>query len=108
MRVGSNETNVHHGVDAGTPRTKKSSRFRARQLSKWFYNIFTSTATRAARCGSFLEGLRTLALQLWMKQGGHDDVTWFGPVERKTLHPREEFVLLCVFFKLALNWPEKA
>jgi hypothetical protein len=45
----------------------------------------------------------SLMLQLWMNQGGHDDFMWFGPSERNTLRPRDEFILLCVFFKLALN-----
>jgi hypothetical protein len=49
----------------------------------------------------------SLMLQLWMNQGGHDDFMWFGPSERNTLRPRDEFILLCVFFKLALNWPER-
>jgi hypothetical protein len=50
-----------------------------------------------------LEGLRSHILQLWMKQGGHDNFTWFRPSERNTLRLRDEFVLLCAFFKLALN-----
>jgi hypothetical protein len=71
-------------------------------MLKWFYDTSTGTATRVAHCGSLLEGLPSLALQLWMKQGGHD-FTWFGPPEHNTLCPRDEIVLLCVFFKLVLN-----
>jgi hypothetical protein len=59
-------------------------------MLKWFYDTFTGTAIRAARCGSLLEGLRSLALQLRMKQGGHDDFTWFGPPEGNTQHPWDE------------------
>jgi hypothetical protein len=35
MRGGSNGTNVHHGVDAGTPRTMTPPPYLARQISKW-------------------------------------------------------------------------
>jgi hypothetical protein len=35
----------------------------------------------------------SLALQLWMKQGGHDDFMWFGPLEHNTLRPWE--ILYC-------------
>jgi hypothetical protein len=37
------------------------------QMSKWFYDISTGTATRAARCDSLLDGLRSLEFQLWRK-----------------------------------------
>jgi hypothetical protein len=40
-----------------------------------------------------------------MKQGGHDDFMWFMPPEHNTLCQRDEFVQLCVFLNLALNWP---
>jgi hypothetical protein len=69
---------------------RRRSPFLACQMSKWFYSTSTDTATRAAHCGLLLEGLRPLALQLWMKQGGHDDFTWFEPPERNTLHPQDE------------------
>jgi hypothetical protein len=54
VRGGSNGMNVHHGDEAKTPRTTKTP-FLARQMSKWFYDTSTGTATRAARCGSLLE-----------------------------------------------------
>jgi hypothetical protein len=74
-------------------------------MSKWFYDTSTNTTTTMTHCGSLLEGLRSLILQLWKKQGGHDDFMWFGPPERNTLRPQDE--LYCyVFFKLALNWHE--
>jgi hypothetical protein len=44
---GKHGTNVQHGVEAC-------------QMSKWFYDTSTDTATRAACCGSLLEGLRSL------------------------------------------------
>jgi hypothetical protein len=47
----------------------------------------TGTATRVARCGSLMEGLR-----------------WIGPPERKTLRTREMFVLLCVWCCSRLSW----
>jgi hypothetical protein len=34
-------------------KNQKYSPFLARQMSKWFYDISTSTATGAAHCGSF-------------------------------------------------------
>jgi hypothetical protein len=48
-----------------------------------------------------------------MKQGGHNDFTWFGPSKRNTLRPWDEFVLLCVLqasIELAskvLKWYER-
>jgi hypothetical protein len=37
---------------------RQKSNFLARQMSKWFYDASTGTATRAAHCGSFVgEGL---------------------------------------------------
>jgi hypothetical protein len=42
-----------------------------------------------------------------MKQGEHDDFTWFGLSECNILRPQDEFTLFCVFFKLALNWPKR-
>jgi hypothetical protein len=59
-------------------------------LSKWFYDTFTGTATRVAHCGSLLEELRSLLLQLWMKQDEHDDFMWFRLSECNTLYPRDE------------------
>jgi hypothetical protein len=42
---------------------KNLSPFLARQMSKWFYNTSTGTATRAARCGSlFGKDLRLLVV----------------------------------------------
>jgi hypothetical protein len=76
-------------------------------LMKWFYDISVVIIIRAIHCGSLLEGLRSHILQLWMKQRGHDNFTWFRPSERNTLCSRDEFVLLCAFFKLALNWHKK-
>jgi hypothetical protein len=34
-------------------------------MSKWFYDTSTNIASRAARYGSLLEGLRSLEFQLW-------------------------------------------
>jgi hypothetical protein len=39
-------------------------------MSKWFYDTSIGTATRAARCGSFLEGLR------FLKLAAMDEVWW--------------------------------
>jgi hypothetical protein len=44
---------VHHGDEAeNQERQKKISPFLAHQMSNWFYDTSTGTATRAARCGS--------------------------------------------------------
>jgi hypothetical protein len=51
VRGGSDGLDVHHGDEAGTPRTTKGL-FLARQMSKWFYDTSIGTATRAACCGS--------------------------------------------------------
>jgi hypothetical protein len=63
-------------------------------MSKWFYDTFTGTATRAARCGSFVrEGLGVSDVSYggtrWRR-----GFTWFGPPERNTLHPQE--ILCCI------------
>jgi hypothetical protein len=71
-----------------------------RPLSKWFYDTWTNTATRVARCGSFVgEGLGVSDVlsygRSWWRQG----FTWFGPPEHNTLCLRENrcvVVLLCV------------
>jgi hypothetical protein len=47
-------------------RTIKAHRIQ-KTLLKWFYDTSTDTATRAAYCGSLLEGLRLSTL----KQDGH-------------------------------------
>jgi hypothetical protein len=61
----------------------------------------TSTATRAAHCGSLLEGLSLSYAQARWAQGFF---TWFGLAEHNTLRPQEMFVLLCVsLFKAKLN-----
>jgi hypothetical protein len=31
---------------------------------------------------------------------------WFGLPKRNTLRPQRGLLYYCVFFKLALNWPE--
>jgi hypothetical protein len=77
MRGGSHGTDVHHGVDARTPRMMKKP-FLARLMSKWSYDISTGTATRAGHCGSLLEGLRSLGLELRRKHSGHEDLHGLG------------------------------
>jgi hypothetical protein len=61
----------------------------------------TGTATRAIRCGLLLGGLRISYAQARWTQW---IFTWFGPLERNTLHPREIFVLLCVLRYSWLSW----
>jgi hypothetical protein len=75
--------------------------FSRERLSKWFYDTSTSTTTRAAPCGSFLQGLRSLVLQLWMKQGGYDDFMWFRTPDHNTLRPQDE--LYCYVYVLQAN-----
>jgi hypothetical protein len=59
------------------------------QLSKWFYDTSTSTATRAARCSLFVgEGLVLLGVSYRGTQWRRG-FTWFGPTERNTLRPQE-------------------
>jgi hypothetical protein len=53
-------------------------------------DTFTGTATRVVHCGSLLEELRSLLLQLWMKQDEHDDFMWFRLSKRNTLYPQDE------------------
>jgi hypothetical protein len=56
-----------------------------REVSKWHYDISPDIATRAARGGSLIGWARTLYAQArWTRC-----FTWFGPLERNTLHPWE-------------------
>jgi hypothetical protein len=36
--------NIHHGDEAGTPRTMEKPSFLVHQMLKWFYDTFTGTA----------------------------------------------------------------
>jgi hypothetical protein len=56
---------------------KAKAPFLACQMSKWFYDTSTGTATRAARCGSLLEGLRLSTLKQ-DGHGGHEDLRGSG------------------------------
>jgi hypothetical protein len=76
------------------------------QMSKWFYDTFTGTATGATRCGSLLEGLRSLELTAMEEARWTRGFTWFRPPEHNTLHQWRGLLYCSVFFKLALNWPE--
>jgi hypothetical protein len=63
-------------------------------MSKWFCDTFTGVATRAARCGSFVEeGFGLLAVSYrwtwWIRR-----FTWFGSSERNTLCSQENEVVL--------------
>jgi hypothetical protein len=78
-------------------------------MSKWFYDTSPGTATRAARGGSLIGGTKTLHAQgvsyeeTWRTQG----FTWFGPLERNTVHPRqkESCCITVCYSSLGLNLP---
>jgi hypothetical protein len=72
-------------------------------MLKWFYDTSTSTATRAARCGSLLEGLRSLELADMEEVRWTQGFTWFGPPESNILRPWEMCALLCVWCYLRLS-----
>jgi hypothetical protein len=44
VRVGYHGMNIHHGDEAGTPRTMEKPSFLVHQMLKWFYDTFTGTA----------------------------------------------------------------
>jgi hypothetical protein len=77
-----------------------------RQISKWFYDTSTGTATRAACCGSLLE-------RAWLAQDVSYEgtwwirgFTWFGPSECNTLRPWENrscIAVCCSSVGLALK-----
>jgi hypothetical protein len=63
-------------------------------VPKWFYDTSTSSATGAGRCGSFVGGgcrllVTSYGWTWWIRR-----FTWFGPLERNTLRPRENWVIL--------------
>jgi hypothetical protein len=60
-------------------------------VSKWFYNISPSTATRAAHGGSLIGGTKAIHAQGVSYEGTRwiQGFTWFGPPECNTLRPRE-------------------
>jgi hypothetical protein len=57
------------------PAPKKSL---SSSVPKWFYDSSTDTATRAAHCGSFLEGPRSLGIELRKKHGEHEHLRGSG------------------------------
>jgi hypothetical protein len=62
-------------------------------LLKWFNDTSPDIATRAARGGSLIGGVKTLHAQArWTRW-----FTWFKPPERNTLHPRknESCIAVC-------------
>jgi hypothetical protein len=69
---------------------------------KVVYDTSPGTTTRTARGGSLMEGLRLSTL----KQDGHGDLCGLGHQSVIPYVHGEDFVLLCIFFKLALKWSE--
>jgi hypothetical protein len=71
---------------------RRKAPFLAHQMSKWFYDTFTGTATKATCCGLFVrEGLGIPDVsyrRIWWRRG----FTGFGPPERNTAC---DFVLYC-------------
>jgi hypothetical protein len=53
-------------------------------------------ATRPACCGSLLEGLRSLRLELWRKHGGHENLCGLGCRSVIPYIHDENVVLLCM------------
>jgi hypothetical protein len=68
-------------------------------MSKWFYDTSLSNATRAARRGSLIGGIKAFHAR-GVSHEGTRWFTWFGPPERNTyVHGRMKVVvLLCVLF----------
>jgi hypothetical protein len=54
VRGNSHGVYVHHDGEDGTPRMTKRAPFLACQLSKWFHDTSSGTASRASCCGSFV------------------------------------------------------
>jgi hypothetical protein len=81
---------------AETQMRRAKTPFLACQISKWFYDTSTGTATRAARCGSLLERLRLSTLKQ-DGHSGHEDLRGSG---RRSVIPyvHGDVVLLCVLF----------
>jgi hypothetical protein len=93
VRGGNYGVYVHHVDEAETPRTMKSP-YLVRQMSKWFYNTSTGTATGAVNCGSFVgEGLDISDVSYRGTQW-RQGVMWFRPPERNTLCPQA--ILCCI------------
>jgi hypothetical protein len=70
-------------------------------MSKWFYDTFPGTATRAARGGSLSGGIKSLNAQgvSYKETRLTREFTWFGPPERNTLRPQENgsyCIVVCV------------
>jgi hypothetical protein len=63
-------------------------------MSKWFYDTFTGAATGATRCGSFIEEGFVLLVASYEWTWWTQRFTWFRPLERNTVCPREIWVVL--------------
>jgi hypothetical protein len=71
---------------------RAKSPYLARQMSKWFYDTSSGTATRAACGGSLIGGAKVLRVQArWARW-----FTWFGPPECNALRPWENVSYIAV------------
>jgi hypothetical protein len=92
MRGGSHGTNVHHDFDDGTQRMTKAPIL----VSKWFYDTSIGTALEKPVVVHCWMGLSLLSSQLWMKQGGHEDLCGSGHRSVAPYVHGMRVVLLCV------------
>jgi hypothetical protein len=102
--TGENPQGKRREGETAVERQPPQAPFLARQISKWFYDTSTGTATRAARCGSFIsEGLSRLGSSYgwtwWTPR-----FTWFRPPEHNTLRPWGRWLLYyCVFAQVLVE-----
>jgi hypothetical protein len=89
--------NVHHDVDAGTPRTTKA--LPGVPNIKVILRYFHRHCPRAARCGSLLEGLRSLKFKLRMEHSEHEHLRGSG-CQSVILYVYVRCVYCYVFFQL--------
>jgi hypothetical protein len=78
-------------------------------MSKWIYDTSSVTATRAARGGSLIRGIKALDAQGVSYEGTRwtRGFTWFGPPEWNSLRPWENgsCYITVSYSSLGLNLP---
>jgi hypothetical protein len=78
----------------------------AAQLSKWFYDTYPITVSRAANEGSLIRVTKTLDAQ-YVSYDGAWWFTWFEPPEHNTLclWKNESYYIVVCCSSLGLNLP---
>jgi hypothetical protein len=95
MRGGSHGTDVHHGVDARTPRTIRIP-YLTRQMSKCFMTLSPAQLLELPAVVHCWRGLGLSRDRAKEEARWAQGFTWFGPSERNTLHPWRVLLYCCV------------